>query len=109
MERRKRYYSQEEKIEIVKRCLAGESSKEAEKRTGIGSRLIRKWITDYEKFGGEGLKNKRRPGNPLAKYVNKKNLSEVEQLRYELARAEIEIAKLKKVYESERRCGRQRK
>jgi Transposase and inactivated derivatives len=98
----KRYYSQENKIEIVKRCLSGESSKEAERRTGIGARLIRNWIKEYNEFGENGLKNKRRPGNPLAKYINKKNFSEIEQLRYELAKAEIEIAKLKKVYELER-------
>ena len=32
----------------------------------------------------------------MAGYINKKSLSEVEQLRYELAKDEIGIAKLKK-------------
>lgn len=104
--RAKRYYSQEYKLEIVKRCLSGESSKAVSRATGICCRLIRNWITLYNTLGEEGLENKRRPGNPLAGYVNKKNLSEVEQLRYELAKAEIEIARLKKVYEVERRCSR---
>ena len=31
----------------------------------------------------EGLKNKTKPGNPLSKYSNKKNLTKEEQLEYE--------------------------
>ena len=36
-------------------------------------------------------------------------MSEIEQLRYELARAELELAKLKKAYEVERRCDQPKK
>ena len=108
-EEKKKYYTQEYKVGIVKQCLLGESSKKVERSTGTGSRLVRNWIKQYDEHGEEGLKNKRRPGNSLAKYMNKKNLSEAEQLRYELAKAEVEIAKLKKAYELERRCSQPKK
>lgn len=101
--KKNRYYSKDEKIRIVKEVLAGKSSKEVGAETGIGSRLIRGWVTLYLEQGEDALENKRKPGNPLCRYANKKDMSEVEQLRYELARAELELAKIKKVYEVERR------
>ena len=59
--------------------------------------------------GEEALVNKRKPGNPLAKYVNKKNLTPMEQLEYkvaklerELLKKEAEIVRLKKLNEQER-------
>lgn len=103
--KKNRYYSKDEKIRIVKEVLAGKSSKEIGAETGIGSRLIRGWVTLYLEQGEDALENKRKPGNPLCRYANKKDMSEVEQLRYELARAELELAKLKKVYGVERRRG----
>ncbi|GAV23374.1 uncharacterized protein BN742_00752 [Carboxydothermus pertinax] len=39
----------------------------------------------------------------------KKNLSEVERLRFELAKAEVELAKLKKLYKIERRFAQRKK
>jgi len=109
IEKKNRYYSKDEKVRIVKEVLAGKSSKEAGNETGIGSRLIRGWVTLYLEQGENALKNKRKPGNPLCGYANKKDMSEIEQLRYELVRAELELAKLKKVYERERRCGQPKK
>lgn len=107
--KKNQYYSKEEKIRIVKEVLRGKSSKEVSSETGIGSRLIRSWVSLYLEQGEEALENKRRPGNPLCRYANKKDMSEIEQLRYELARAEIELAKLKKAYAVERRCGQPKK
>lgn len=96
-------------MQIVKEALSGRSSKEVGKETGIGHRLIRGWVTLYLDQGEAAQENKRRPGNPLCQYVNKKDMSEVEQLRYELAKAELELAKLKKAYEVGRRRRRPRK
>lgn len=107
--KKNRYYSRDEKIRVVKAVLEGKSSREVGRETGIGSRLIRRWVSLYLEQGENALENKRKPGNPLCRYANKKEMSEVEQLRYELARAEMELAKLKKVCEAERRCGQAKK
>ncbi len=107
--KKNRYYSRDEKIKVVKAVLSGKSSKEVGRETGIGDRLIRGWVSLYLEQGEDGLENKRKPGNPLCRYANKKDMSEVEQLRYELARAELELAKLKKGYEAERRRGQPKK
>ena len=91
-----RYYSKDEKLRVVKAVLSGKGSEEVDKEIGIGDRPIRKWVILYLDQGENALENKRKPGNPLCRYVNKKDMSEVEQLRYELARAELELAKIKK-------------
>lgn len=104
-----RYYGKDEKLRIVKEVLVGKSSREVGKETGIHHRLIRGWVALYLEQGESALENKRKPGNPLCQYVNKKDMSEVEQLRYELARAEMELAKLKKASELKRRCRRRKK
>ena len=98
------YRSKEFKLSIVKEVLGGKGSREVGKAAGINDSLIRAWVRQYQKGGENALEPKRRPGNPLAKYTRRKDLSEVEQLRYELAKAELELSKLKKVYEAERRC-----
>lgn len=60
-------------------------------------------IERYHK-GEDGLKHNRKPCNPFAKYINKKELTEIEKLEYEIAKKdhkllkkEIEILKLKKL------------
>ena len=103
------YRSKEFKLNIVKEVLGGKSSKEVGKEAGIHDSLIRAWVRQYQKDGETALEPKRRPGNPLSKYTSRKELSEVEQLRYELAKAELELSKLKKAYQEERRCLRPRK
>ena len=49
----------------------------------------------------KGLENKRKPGNPLAKFSNKKELTELEKLQYENLLLRIENERLKKGYTSE--------
>ena len=104
-----RYYSRDEKLRYIKEVLGGRSSKEVGREAGINSRLIRKWVTLYLDHGEKALENKRKPGNPLCRYSNKKDMSEIEQLRYELAKVELALAKLKKAWEMERRCRQQKK
>lgn len=98
------YRSKEYKLSIVKKVLEGKSSKEVGTEAGINDSLVRAWVRQYQEDGEIALEPKRRPGNPLSKYTKRKELSEVEQLRYELAKAELELSKLKKAYEEERRC-----
>ena len=53
------------------------------------------------KFGRTFSPVKRKPGNPLAKYSRKKELTEIEQLEYENMILRIENERLKKGYTQE--------
>ena len=68
------------------------------KEMGINSGLLYSWIKKYREKGMEGLINKKKPGNPLSKYLNKKNLTKEEQLEYENMKLRIENELLKKGY-----------
>jgi len=68
---------------------------------GIPDGTFRKWIANYEKYGIDGLKSKTGKcgsGNPYAALHVKKSLTEVERLRLELAKKEVECERLKKGY-----------
>ena len=68
---------------------------------GIPDGTFRKWIANYEKYGIDGLKSKTGKcgsGNPYAALHIKKNLTEIERLRLELAKKEVECERLKKGY-----------
>ena len=101
-------HSKEEKLELVKRNLAGEMATALERETGIYNAQIHKWTKQYLEGGEDALENKRKPGNPLAKYARKKELTPMEMLEYEnallkreLLRKNMEILKLKKAKEQE--------
>ena len=102
-------HSKEEKLGLVLRNLAGESTYCLQRETGIYHAQIHKWTKQYLEGGEEALVNKRKPGNPLAKYHNKKELTPIEQLEYkvallerELLKKDGEIVRLKKSIELER-------
>ena len=57
------------------------SQTQVSKETGINVGLIFQWIKKYNEKGMEGLKNKTKPGNPLSKYSNKKNLTKEERIK----------------------------
>ena len=68
---------------------------------GIPHQTFHAWISKFEKYGAEGLKSKTGrcgSGNPYAALYIKKNLTEVERLRLELAKKEVECERLKKGY-----------
>lgn len=103
------FHSKEEKLEIVKRYLSGESPVQLHKETGISDGNIRKWKRQYLSGGEAALANKKKPGNPLSKYERRKELSREEQLEYqiellkrELLKKEAEVLRLKKFIELER-------
>lgn len=104
-----RYHPTAFKIRLAKEVVDGRSPAVVGRENDVNPGLVRKWVRLYMEGGEAALEHKRGMGNPLAGYARRKELSEVERLRYELAKAEVEIAKLKKVYEDERRCGRQKK
>ena len=102
-------HSKEEKLILVKRNLSGESLKSLERETGIYNSQISKWTKQYLEGGEEALINKRKPGNPLAKYYRKKSLTAIEELEFkilkfekELLKKDSEILRLKKSIELER-------
>ena len=86
-------HSKEEKLALVLRNLAGETLMSLERESGIYHTQIHKWTKQYLEGGEEALVNKRKPGNPLAKYSRKKELTQVEQLEYKVALLERELLK----------------
>ncbi len=54
------------------------------------------WIKKYTEQGEDALENKKKPGNPFAKYQNCKNLSEIDRLKYENMKLRLENSLLKK-------------
>lgn len=102
-------HSKDEKLALVLRVLNGETGRSLEKETGIDHGQIHKWTKQYLEGGEEALVNKRKPGNPLAKYRNRKELTPIEQLEYkvallerELLKKDAEVVRLKKSIELER-------
>lgn len=109
------HHTKEEKLALVLRNLNGETLRSLGRETGIYHAQIYKWTKQYLEGGEEALVNKRKPGNPLAKYANKKNLTPVEQLEYkiallerELLKKDGEIVRLKKSIELERGDARKK-
>ena len=101
--------SKEEKLALVKRNLAGETLTSLERETGIYNAQIHKCTKQYLAGGEAALVNKRKPGNPQAKYERRKELTPTEQLEYRIALLERELLKkngeierLKKSIELER-------
>ena len=89
----------EEKYKIIKPIIEMEkSSSQITRETGINNGLITSWIHKYREKGMDGLKTNKKPGNPLAKYSKKKNLTKEEQLEYENMKLRIENELLKKGY-----------
>ena len=92
-------HTKEEKIKYVKMMLEdGYSAMKIEKEYGVSHSLTDRWKRKYLEFGEESLENQKKPGNPLCKYSNKKNLSKEEQLEYENMKLRIENERLKKGY-----------
>ena len=96
---RNKTYTKEEKLKYVKIMIdEGYSSLRIEKEFGISHSLTDVWRRKYLRFGEDSLENQKKPGNPLCKYQNKKNLTKEEQLEYENMKLRIENELLKKGY-----------
>ena len=97
-----RYWSKEAKYEYVKLVISGEySAAELGRKNNVSDGMISTWVRKYNEGGIDALENKRKPGNPLSKFINKKNLTELEQLQYENMKLRIENERLKKGYTTE--------
>lgn len=96
--RKYRYWSKEDKVKIVKEVLDGNSTMEIARKYDISDGMLTNWIKKYNELGEDALENKKKPGNPLAKYSNRKELSQLEKLEYENMKLRIENERLKKGY-----------
>lgn len=87
----------DDKLKIINENLINfKSTPQISKEYDISQGMIINWIKKYKQFGYEGLVNKKKPGNPLPKYNNKKDLTKEEQLEYENMKLRIENEMLKK-------------
>lgn len=94
-----RIWSKEEKKKFVDMVINdGFSTHEVEKKFDLSYGIVSKWVRSYISGGVDALENKNKPGNPLAKYSKKKELTELEKLQYENIKLRIENERLKKGY-----------
>ena len=91
-----KHWTKEDKIKLINEVLDGKSYQQVARENDISGGMLRNWIIKYNKYGESALENKRKPGNPLCKYLNKKNLTEIEKLQYENMKLRIENERLKK-------------
>jgi transposase-like protein len=99
MARRYRFWTKEQKLEMIMPVMECKITiAQQSKKYEISEENIIKWIKRYKADGIDGLENKRKPGNPLAKYINKKHLTDIEKLEYENMQLRIENERLKKGY-----------
>lgn len=94
-----KYWSAEEKYKTIKPIIEFEkSTSQVTKETGINNGMLSIWVKKYNENGIDGLKPKKKPGNPLAKYSSRKELNETEKLELEIMKLKIENERLKKGY-----------
>ena len=94
--------SPDEKESIVLELINGEeSSYSISRKYGVSRSLLWTWVVTYRNEGIKGFSSKvgkHKKGNPYAALHTKKNLTEIERLRLELAKKEVECERLKKGY-----------
>ena len=94
-----KYWSKEEKLKLIKAHLDNNiSTNEITTRENISNGMYNNWLKKYLEYGEKGLENKKKPGNQLSKYMNKKKLNDIEKLEYENMKLRIENERLKKGY-----------
>jgi transposase-like protein len=94
-------WSKEEKYEVILPIINLEiSMTQRAKELQISKSMVIKWFNQYLEGGIDSLENKRKPGNPMAKYSRRKELTYTEQLEYENMKLRIENERLKKGYTS---------
>ena len=95
---KKKFYTKEEKIKILEMILNVKTSWDIEREYKINHSVSSNWLKKYIESGIDGLKNKKKPGNPLVKYSMRKSLTPLEELEYENMKLKIENERLKKGY-----------
>lgn len=92
-------WTADEKYNVIKPIIDLEISlAQVGKNTGVSNSMLHRWIKSYRENGYDGLKVKKKSGNPLIKYSRRKNLTKEERLEYENMKLRIENELLKKGY-----------
>lgn len=94
-----RNWTKEDKLKIIQEVLEGQTTVEIAKKYDLSGGMLRGWIIKYRNEGEEALENQKKPGNPLAKYRSKKQLTPIEALQYENMKLRLENERLKKGYQ----------
>ncbi len=88
-----------EKEEIVKEYLEGGISTRAiAEKYETNQKVFNTWLKNYREYGIEGLISKTGKKKGGTKGQGKKTKTELEKLKYDLLKKEIEVARLKKGY-----------
>ena len=98
--------TQEERVQIVKDCLAsGKNYGEMALKYKVSYQQVRTWTLRFEEMGEAGLEDRRgkRKKNQVPRTELEKAQIEIEQLKHKLYLAEMERDLLKKLDEVERR------
>ena len=98
--------TQEERIQIVKECIAkGKNYGEIALKYQVSYQQVRSWTIRYEEKGEAGLEDRRgkRKKDQTPRTELEKAQIEIEQLKHKLYLAEMERDLLKKLDEIERR------
>lgn len=66
---------------------------------GIPIGTVKGWIARFYKYGEHGLVNKKKKGNLFSALHTSKSLTEVDRLKLELLKRDVEIERLKKGYQ----------
>lgn len=95
---KKRKWTKEDKLKIVKRYSTEHiSAKELGRIYEADYSMICRWIREYAAEGDKAFE-KRKSGNKYASLHTSKNLSEIERLKLEIAKLRVENERLKKGY-----------
>lgn len=96
---KKRIWTKEDKLKIIKRYSEEHlSARELGRIYNADHSMICRWIREYTAKGEAALDEKKRRGNVYAALHTSKNLSESERLKLEIAKLQIENERLKKGY-----------
>lgn len=99
IKKKNRYWSQQDKLKIVLEVMDKKNKRsEIVKKYDISDGMLSTWTTKYLTDGEDALGNTSKPGNPLAKYQRRKELTPLEQMEYENMKLKIEVERLKKGY-----------
>ena len=93
-----KYWSPEEKLELVSKVLAGNSIESTAIKAGINDGMLYQWVRNYKIFGYNGLIVKTRGRKPKGSKMKKKTIEPKElneSEREELIRLRAEIAYIK--------------
>ena len=98
--------TQEERIQIAKECYAsGKNYGEIALKYGVSYQQVRNWTLRYEELGEVGLEDRRgkRKKDQTPRTELEKAQIEIERLKHQLHKAEMERDLLKKLDEVRRR------